>query len=179
MGVACSICGRRPGVKELRVSEKFVSYPELYHGSLVCDVCSRLFEDRRLRSSSWVLVGDDFKVFGDGDKEGLLEFLRDPPEGSIIYVKSGGRRYGFLKCMRFTSTRSRVVLCGEDEGPVIIPRERLAYLLDLAAGLYKKLRKKAPLLEGCLPHEWVHEEECRRIEEVRGDPAWGIVVRAL
>jgi len=172
----CSICGRRPGVKKLRVSEKFVSYPELYYGSLVCDVCARLLEDKRLKSSSWVLVGGEFRVL---ERSELLGVLMNPPEGSVVYVKSYGKRYGFLKCMKFASTKTHVVLCGEDEGLVIVPRERLAHLVGLATEFYRKLRRKTTLLEGCLPSEWVYEDVCREIEAVRGDPAWRIVVRAL
>jgi hypothetical protein len=172
----CVVCGVRPGAKPLDVSEKFVGYPDLFAGSMVCEVCSKLFEDRRLRASNWVLVSSEFRVL---DKKELLSVLRSPPVASLIYVKSGGKKYGFLRCMRFTSTKSCAALCGEDEGPVIIAKDRLATLVDLAVEAYKKLKKKSVLLDGCSPNEWVCEDLCRRIEEVRGDPAWRIVVRAL
>jgi len=172
----CIVCGVRPGVKPLDVSEKFVGYPDLFAGSMVCEVCSKLFEDRRLRASNWILINNEFKVL---DKKELLSVLRDPPVGSIVYVKSSGKKYGFLRCMRFASTKSYVALCGEDEGPVIVSRDRLAALVDLAVEAYKRFRKKTVLLDGCSPNDWVYEDLCKRIEEVRGDPAWRIVVRAL
>jgi hypothetical protein len=172
----CIVCGIRPGVKPLDVSEKFVGYPDLFAGSMVCEVCSRLFEDRKLRSSNWVLVNNEFKVL---DKKELLSVLRDPPVGSLVYVKSSGKKYGFLRCMRFASTKSYVALCGEDEGLVIIARGRLAKLVDLAVEAYKKFRKKSVLLDGCSPSEWVYEDLCKRVEEAGGDPTWRIVVRAL
>jgi hypothetical protein len=170
------VCGVRPGAKPLDVSEKFVGYADLFTGSMVCELCSKLFEDRRLRSSNWVLVGNEFRVL---DKRELLSVLRDPPTGSLVYVKSSGKRYGFLKCMRFSSTRSYTALCGEDEGLVTISRDRLATLIDLAAEAYRRLRKKSALLDGCSPSEWVYEDLCKMVEEVRGDPAWRIVVRVL
>jgi hypothetical protein len=170
------VCSVRPGVKPLDVSEKFVGYPDLFAGSMVCEICSKLFEDRKLRASNWILVNNEYRVL---DKKELLNVLKSPPVGSIVYVKSSGKKYGFLRCMRFTSTKSYVALCGEDEGSVIIARNRLATLVDLAVEAYKRFRKKSVLLDGCSPSEWVYEDLCRRIEEVRGDPAWRIVVRAL
>jgi hypothetical protein len=172
----CVVCGVRPGAKPLDVSEKFVGYPDLFAGSMVCEVCSRLFDDRKLRSSNWILVNNGFKVL---DKKELLGVLKNLPIGSLIYVKNSGKKYGFLKCMRFASTKSYATLCGEDEGPVIVSRNKLANLVDLATEAYKKFRKKSVLLDGCSPSEWVYEDLCKRIEEVRGDPAWRIVVRVL
>jgi hypothetical protein len=72
----------------LRVSEKFVSYSDLYHGSSVCEVCAKLIEDQSFRRSNWVLVGDELKVLS---KSELLNILLNPPEHSVIYVKSSGR----------------------------------------------------------------------------------------
>jgi hypothetical protein len=174
--VACSVCGRRPGARRLRVSEKFVSYPDLYHGSLVCEVCAGLIEDQSYRRSSWVLVGDEARKLS---KSELLSVLLDPPEGSVVYVKSSGRRYGFLKCLKHTSTKTMVALCGEDEGLVLVERGRLRQLVELAQKAYEVLKKKEELLSGCSTSSWVYEEVCKLVEEVRGDPAWRIVVRAL
>jgi hypothetical protein len=172
----CIVCGRRPGARRLRVSEKFVSYPDLYHGSLVCEVCARLIEDQSYRRSSWVLVGDEVRKLS---KSELLGVLLDPPENSVIYVKSGGRRYGFLRCLKHTSTKTAVALCGEDEGLVLIERSRLRQLVELAQRAYNVLKRKEELLNGCSTSNWTYEEICKSIEEVRGDPAWRIVVRAL
>jgi len=172
----CSICGRRPGIKRLRVSEKFVSYSDLYHGSLVCEVCARLIEDQSYRRSNWVLVGDEVRKLS---KSELLGVLLDPPEHSVIYVKSGGRKYGFLRCLKHASTKTVVALCGEDEGLVLVERGRLRQLVELAQRAYNALKRKEELLSGCSTSNWVYEELCKLIEGVRGDPAWRVVVRAL
>jgi hypothetical protein len=172
----CSLCGRRPASQPLRVSENFVSYPDLYAGDGVCNVCGMLLRDKRFRSSHWVMAGDEVKILS---KDELLQVLRSPPPGSLIYVKSGGRRHGFLRGLRFASSNSLVALAGEDEGVILVRRERLAELVKLAEEAYGKLGRKAPLLDGCGARDWVHEDICKRVEQVRGDPAWRIIVRAL
>ena len=172
----CSICGRRKATHRLKVSEKFTSYPDMYAGTSICDVCGKLIEDPRYRRSHWILVGDDVKLL---TKEELLKVLEDPPIGSLIYVKSAGRKYSFLRALRFASTNTMVALCGEDEGVVFVPRDRLSYLVKLARDAYNTLRRKTSLLEGCGTGEWVYEDLCREIEQVRGELAWRIVVRAL
>jgi hypothetical protein len=175
-GTVCSICGRRKATHRLKVSEKFTSYPDLYPGTAVCDVCGRLIEDQRYRRSHWMLVGDDVRLLS---KEELLSVFENPLPGSLIYVKSAGRKYGFLRALRFVSANSMVVLCGEDEGVVFVPRDRLGYLVKLAKEAYGMLKRKTPLIEGCSASDWVYEDLCREIEQVRGELAWRIVVRAL
>jgi len=159
------------------VSESFTAYPDLYAGSEVCEVCARLIEDRRFRSSHWILREDGaVEVL---TRERLLEVLRDPPVGSLVYVRSGGRRHGFVRALRFSSSRTLAAICGEDEGVLLVPRGRLRELVDLAKEVYAVLKRKGALLEGCSASEWRHEDLCRRVEGVRGDPLWRVIVRAL
>jgi hypothetical protein len=158
------------------VSEKFTAYPDLFAGMLVCDVCAQLIEDPKYRRSHWVLADGKVEVL---DREKLLEVLRDPPEGSLVYVRSGGRKHSFVRALRYASTKSIAALCGEDEGPILVPRERLRYLVELAERAYGALKRKGALLEGCSAREWVHEDLCREIEMVRGEPVWRVIVRAL
>jgi len=172
----CSLCGRRPGVKKLEFSEKFVGYSDMFAGGLVCDVCSVLIRDESYRRSHWVLTNSIVKKLS---KSELLSVLRDPPVNSLIYVKSSGRRLGFIKCLRFTSTRSIVALCGEEEGPLLVERDKLREIVDIAVKAYSILKRKTPLLEGCSARDWVYEDICRLIELYRGVSAWSIVVRAL
>jgi hypothetical protein len=173
---SCSICGRREGKQKLKVSDNFVSYSELFPGDTVCDVCNKLLRDQQYRKSHWILIGDEVKTL---NKEELLKALEDPPTNSLIYVKSSGRKYGFLHALRFVSTNTVVALAGEEEGAVLVPRERLKYLIGLAKEAYNTFKKKAPLLEGCDTSDWAHEELCEKVEQVRGELAWRIVVRAL
>jgi hypothetical protein len=173
----CSVCGRRPAVKRLKVSEKFTAYPDLYAGLNACSLCAMLVEDRRYRMSNWVLVGDEVRVLGS--KEELLKLLQDVPVGSLIYVRSSGRKHGFIRCLRFRSSERLVALCGEDEGLQLTTKERLSELVGLAVKAYSVLKRKSSLLEGCDTLEWRYEDVCRAIEGVRGDPVWRIVVRAL
>jgi len=175
-GAVCSACGRRPASRRLKVSENFTAYPDLFSGMLVCEVCAQLIEDAKYRRSHWVLVDGKVEIL---DKGKLLEVLRDPPVGSLIYVRSGGRRHGFVRALRYVSTRSYAALCGEDEGPLLVPRGRLRYLVELAERAYRALKRRGALLNGCDAKEWVHEDLCREIEVVRGDPAWRVISRAL
>jgi len=174
---ACSACGVNPASKRLRVSEKFVSFPDLYSGGTLCEVCARLVEDRRFRASHWLLLPDGtVKLLSKGE---LVEALRNPPPGSLVYVKSKGRKHGFLRALRFRSTTTVAAVCGEDEGALLVPREKLARFVELAEKAYAALKRKQALIEGCSASEWVHEDLCREIEEVRGDPLWRIVTRAI
>ena len=175
-GAVCSACGRRPASRRLKVSENFTAYPDLFSGMLVCGVCAQLIENPVYRRSHWVLVDGRVEVL---DKARLLEVLRNPPEGSLVYVRSGGRKHGFVRALRYASTKSIAALCGEDEGPILVPRERLRYLVELAERAYRALKRKGALLEGCSANEWVHEDLCREIETVRGEPAWRVISRAL
>ena len=175
-GAVCSACGRRPASRRLRVSESFTAYPDLFSGMLVCGVCAQLIENPVYRRSHWILVDGRVELL---DKARLLEVLRNPPEGSLVYVKSGGRRHGFIRALRYASTKTVAALCGEDEGPILVPRERLRRLVELADRAYRALKRKGALLEGCNVREWIHEELCREIEAVRGDPAWRVISRAL
>jgi hypothetical protein len=175
--VLCSVCGRRPAVRRLKVSEKFTAYPDLYGGLQACNLCATLVEDRRYRASHWVLVGDEVRLLSS--REELLKFLQDVPVDSLIYVKSSGRKHGFVRCLRFRSSERLVALCGEDEGLQLTTRERLSELIGLAVKAYNVLKRKSSLLEGCDILEWRYEDVCRAVEEVRGDPVWRIVVRAL
>jgi len=164
-------------VKKLRVSEKFTAYPDLYAGLSTCNLCATLIEDRRYRASHWVLVGDEVRILSSKDE--LLKVLRDIPKDSLVYVKSSGRKHGFIRCLRFRSSERLIALCGEDEGLQLTTRERLSELVSLAAKAYSVLKRKSSLLVGCSTPEWRYEDICRMVEEVRGDPVWKIVVRAL
>jgi hypothetical protein len=161
----------------LKVSEKFTAYPDLYAGLQACNLCATLIEDRRFRASHWVLVGDDVRLLGS--REELLKVLQDVPVDSLVYVRSSGRKHGFIRCLRFRSSEKLVALCGEDEGLQLTTRERLSELVGLAVKAYSVLKRKSSLLNGCDTLEWRYEDVCRAVEEVRGDPVWGIVVRAL
>jgi hypothetical protein len=173
----CSICGRRPVTRRLKVSEKFTAYPDLYAGLQACSLCATLIEDRRYRASHWILAGGEVRIL---DSKGeLLKILQNVPVDSLIYVKSSGRKHGFIRCLRFRSSERLIALCGEDEGPQLTTRERLSELVGLAAKAYGVLKRKSSLLEGCSTPEWQYEDVCRMIEGVRGDPVWRIVVRAL
>jgi len=173
----CSVCGRRPAVRRLKVSEKFTAYPDLFAGLNACNLCAMLVEDRRYRMSNWVLVGDEVRVLSS--KEELLKLLQDVPVGSLVYVRSSGRKHGFIRCLRFRSSERLIALCGEDEGLQLTTREKLSELVGLATKAYSVLKRKSSLLEGCSTVEWQHEDVCRMVEGVRGDPVWRIVVRAL
>jgi hypothetical protein len=175
--VLCSVCGRRPAVRRLKVSEKFTAYPDLYAGLQACNLCATLIEDRRYRASHWILVGDVIRILSS--KEELLRLMQEVPIDSLIYIKSSGRKHGFIKCLRFRSSERLVALCGEDEGLQLTTRERLSELVSLATKAYNVLKRKSSLLEGCDILEWRYEDICRAVEEVRGDPVWKIVVRAL
>jgi hypothetical protein len=172
----CSICGKRKGIHPLKVSGDFVSYSELYPGEVVCDVCNKLLRDPQYRKSHWVLTRDEIRTLS---KEELMRVLEDPPINSLIYIKSAGRKYGFLHALRFTSTSTMAALAGEDEGAILVPRERLKRLISLAKEAYDTFKKKTPLLEGCSPNDWTHRELCEQIERVRGEMVWRAVVRAL
>jgi len=172
----CSLCGRRIARHRLRFSEKFVGFPDMFDGDMVCDVCYKIFTSQEFRRRNWAIVGDEVGIL---DKKQLFKMVSDPPVNSLIYVKSSGRKMGFLRCLRYASSKTMVALCGEDEGPVIVDRQRLRHVLSIAYEAYNTFKRKKTLLEGCSPREWEHHDLCMKIESMRGDPLWQILVRVL
>lgn len=172
----CSVCGLYLGEYRLKLSSNFVGYSDLYDGDKVCRTCYTLLSDQKYRRSNWIVVGDEVKIL---DKNELMKIIKEPPVNSLIYVKSRGRRLTFIKCLRFRSTRNNIVLCHEEYGPLFVDRDKLEVFLDLAVEAYSVFKKKKTLLEGCSPRDWVHEDLCLSIEEVRGDPLWAVIVSIL
>lgn len=171
----CSLCGMREATKRIEFSDNFVDYGLMFAGGMACDVCYNVVKN--FRKSSWILEGDSIKEL---KREELLRALRESPPGSLIYIKSRGQKLSFIQCLRYRSTGAVAALCGEEEGAVLAPKERVREYIDFAVKAYEALGKKTYLAEGCPPSVWAEREElCRRVEELRGDPLWSIVVRAL
>ena len=162
----CSLCGRRIAKHRLRFSEKFVGFPDMFDGDMVCDVCYKIFTSQEFRRRNWAIVGDEVGIL---DKKQLFKMVSDPPVNSLIYVKSSGRKMGFLRCLRYASSKTMVALCGEDEGPVIV----ISYPVYLAP------KREMSLLDRFSPREWEHHDLCMKIESMKGDPLWQILVRVL
>jgi hypothetical protein len=170
----CSVCGRRPAAQRLSFSDNFAGYDKLYGGGYVCDVCAELIKN--WRNKHFILEGD---VPRELKREELLKAVLAQPPGSLIYVKSMGRRLGMLSCLRYVATEKFAALCGEDEGFVYVDRARLAKLADLAQVAVKTFKKKSVLTEGCRAEEWRHRELCEEVERWRRDAAWGILARVV
>ncbi len=135
-----------------------------------------MLTDTRYRKNHWVLTDSGVKFL---DKDELKEVLKNPPPGSLVYVRASGRKLSFARALRFRSSAGFVALVHEDEGFVYMPRNRYTQLWGLAERAFNVFKKKTTLLEGCSTDEWVYEELCREVEEARGDPAWRIIVRVL
>lgn len=172
----CAVCGLNEGLYDIEFSDNFVSYSEIFNGGKVCEKCYSLLKDQKYRRSSWIMTQDGVKTL---DKSEILDMIVNAPEGSLIYVKSRGQKLAFLKALRHRSSRKYVVLCGEDEGMVLISREKLRELVDKARKAMSLGLRKKDLLEGCSTKMWAHREVCEYIEKARGDPSWRIIVRAL
>ncbi|MEM3974907.1 MAG: hypothetical protein QW320_11115 [Ignisphaera sp.] len=111
--VKCFICGINEGVLDLEFSDNFVSYGDVFNGSKACEVCYVLVKDQKFRRSHWILTPEGVRAL---DKSQLVDAIINAPEGSLVYVKSRGQKLTFLRALRHRSTRSYVVVCGEDEG---------------------------------------------------------------
>jgi hypothetical protein len=170
----CSVCGRRPAIQKLSFSDNFTGYDKLYGGGYVCGVCAELIKS--WRNKHFILVGDAPRELR---REELLGTILTQPPGSLIYVKSAGRKLGMLPCLRFAATERYAALCGEDEGFVYVERNRLSKLADLAQAAVKTLKRRSALVEGCRAEDWVHRELCEEVERRRGSPAWSILARAV
>ena len=170
----CSVCGRRPAAQRLSFSDNFAGYDKLYGGGYVCGVCADLIKNWRNRH--FILEGD---IPRELRKEELLKAMLAQPPGSLIYVKSMGRRLGMLSCLRFAATGRYAALCGEDEGFVYMDRALLARLAKLAQTAVETFRRKSVLTEGCGAGDWRHRELCEGIERWRRDPGWSILARAV
>lgn len=172
----CFICGVNEGVKNLEFSDKFVTYGDVFSGSMACDVCYMLVKDQRYRRSSWILVGSEVRIL---DKSQLLDAILKAPPGSLVYVKSRGQKLSYLRSLRLRSTVEYIVMCGEDEGLIV---ERRSKVLEYAGRLTELLSlgfRKSDLLKGCSVEMWRYRDECEYVEKVRGDPLWRVLVRAV
>ncbi|MEM2272392.1 MAG: hypothetical protein QXP56_06985 [Archaeoglobaceae archaeon] len=172
----CYVCGLNQGVHEFEFSDNFVSYGDVFEGERVCDLCFKLLSDPKYRRSNWIVQGNEIRLL---EKEDLLKVLLDVPPGSLVYVRSIGKRLAFLKALKVRSTATLVAVCGEEEGVVMAKREKLKEFIDLANKAREAGIKKTEMLEGCSTASWKHKDLCTKIEEVRSDPLWRIVVRAL
>jgi len=170
----CSVCGRRPATQKLSFSDNFTGYDKLYGGGYACDVCTSLIKN--WRNKHFILVGD---VPRELKREELLKAVLTHPPGSLIYVKSAGRKLGMLSCLRFSATEKFAALCGEEEGFVYVDRGRLSKLADLAQTAVKTLKRKAVLTEGCSAADWIHRELCEELEKWRRSPVMSILARAV
>jgi hypothetical protein len=170
----CSVCGRRPAAQRLSFSDNFTGYDKLYGGGYVCGVCAELVKS--WRNKHFILVGDAPRELR---REELLKTILTQPPGSLIYVKSAGRKLGMLSCLRFAATERFAALCGEEEGFVYVERNRLSKLVDLAQAAVRTLKRRSALVEGCRAEDWVHRELCEEVERWRGSPAWSILARAV
>ncbi|MEM4436137.1 MAG: hypothetical protein QXO22_04160 [Thermosphaera sp.] len=174
--VKCFICGVGEGVVKLEFSDSFVTYGDVFNGRMVCRTCHDLVRDQKFRRSHWVLGVDGVRVL---DKAELMDAITGAPEGSLVYVKSRGQKLTFLRALRHRSTKNYVAVCGEDEGVVIVRRERVRTFVERAREAHSLGIRKTEMLEGCSTRSWTYKEVCDFIEGVRGDPLWRIVVRAL
>jgi hypothetical protein len=155
-------------------SDNFTGYDKLYCGGYACNICADLI--RYWRSKHFILVGDAPREL---KKEELLETVLTQPPGSLIYVKSMGRKLGMLSCLRYSATERFAALCGEEEGFVYVDRNRLSKLADLAQTAVKTLKKRTVLTEGCRAVDWVHRELCEGLERWRRSPVMSILARAV
>jgi hypothetical protein len=170
----CSVCGRRPAAQRLSFSDNFAGYDKLYGGGYACSLCADLIKN--WRSKHFILDSDAPREL---KREELLKTVLTQPPGSLIYVKSAGRKLGMLSCLRFSATEKYAALCGEDEGFVYVRRDRLSKLIDLAQTAVKTLRRRTALTEGCRAEEWAHRELCEETERWRRDAAWSILARVV
>lgn len=172
----CFICGINEGVLDLEFSDSFVSYGDVFNGGKACKTCYTLVKDQKFRRSHWILEANSVRVL---DKTQLIDAIANAPEGSLIYVKSRGQKLTFLRALRHRSSKNFIVVCGEDEGVVIARREKARELIEKARKALSLGLKKTDLLNGCSTSMWIHKDICEFIEQVRGDPLWRIVTRAL
>jgi hypothetical protein len=158
----------------LSFSDNFAGYDKLYGGGYACGICTDLIKN--WRNKHFILMGGTPREL---KREELLKTILTQPPGSLIYVKSAGRKLGMLSCLRFTATEKYAALCGEEEGFVYVDRSRLLKLAELAQVAVKTFKRRTALTEGCRAEEWTHRELCAEVEMWRRDPAWSILTRVV
>jgi adenylate kinase family enzyme len=158
----------------LSFSDNFAGYDKLYGGGCACGICADLIKN--WRNKHFILVDGTPRELR---RDELLKTMLTQPPGSLIYVKSAGRKLGMLSCLRFMATEKYAALCGEEEGFVYVDRSRLLKLAELAQVAVKTLKRRTAMVEGCRVEEWVHRELCVDVEMWRRDPAWSILTRVV
>jgi CRISPR type IV-associated protein Csf1 len=182
----CIACGKHTahGVPA-RLPDTFTAAYKLYNGNALCEYCAPLFKERSLRSRSWVASQSEFRYI---QRSEWLTTLTEPPEPPFaIYFTLSGQKYGYLSLIRRVSTnRDRYWLATDwQESPILIHRAQLAELVPIAQQLRTHGVPKTQLLTAqfsptivakAIKEGW--DTMLRTIEQLRGNPAWEVVVYA-
>lgn len=149
---ACYVCGlatehgqRRPP------SDAFTAWGACTRGDVLCPACAATMGCRDVRSFSWLVTPDRFRIAGRGDRGWLWDVLASPPDPPYgLYLTRGGQKQGWISGVRQVAT-SRVtmpVLTDWTDRPVLLHRADWDAMAPLVLTLREKGLSQRALMSG-------------------------------
>jgi len=174
----CVVCGRETKGFKASFPETFTAYPLLEGGSIVCGRCWSMLKNGDLRRRSWLacIEGNKPAVRFLSRQEALQVLLEPPQPPFAVYLTKTGKKQGFLLLANRVSTSRDLFYVALDDQLLLVDRKKLQRYVELARRAVEAGLRKGDLSEGCGVKAWEHEDLCREVEAVRGDPLWGLAV---
>lgn len=177
----CVVCGRVGRGFPARFPESFTAYAWLQGGSIICSKCKAMLENQDLRRRSWVAFFENGKpVVRFLSRNQVLNVLLNPPNPPFaIYVTRTGKKQGYLQLANRVSFSRNIFYVAFDDLLINVRRDVLEKYVKLARKALALGFRKKDLTGGCSVKAWLNREVCFKIEKVRGDPLWELVVWAV
>lgn len=175
----CVLCGGEGSIK-FKPSSSFTSWDLLGAGNSLCNQCAGFFSNQTYRRKSWTWSEGTTQFCKP--KEILPRLLSPPEPPFYVYITSSGKKQTYLKLFRKgpNMNKNGFWIGEEDLGLLHVHPEAVKEFELFARDAYEKLgEKKWKLLHGAPVEDWKDKELCERIELLKGDPLWQIVVRLI
>lgn len=178
---SCVLCGLTgEEMNRFKPSDNFTSWDLLGAGDSLCVACETIFKNQNYRRKSWSWSN---KVTEFHKPKEMLAVMLDPPQPPFhLYITTSGQKQTFLKLFRKGPNMSRESfwLAEEDIGLLHVHYSMVKEFELFAREAFLKLgAKKWKLLQGPSVEDWKEKELCERIELMRGDPLWRLIVRLI
>lgn len=110
----------------------------------------------------------------------LPHLLKPPSPPFMVYTSKAGKKQTYLRLFRKGANQNRHQFwaCDEDLGLIHVHPEKVRELYRLAKDAIVALEKKSALLNPTAK-DFIHRDICERIEAVKSEPLWALIVRLI